>query len=76
MKEAGRPIPPPSIEPTERYSAKWRIRALRSPHRRFAEREAAAPNTLAVALLAEDLGERAAHGNLNRGCPIGHPVTA
>ncbi len=64
MKEAGRPIPPPSVEPAESYSGKWQLRAPKSLHRRLAERakrEGVSLNTLAVTLLAEGLGERAAH---------------
>jgi antitoxin HicB len=61
MKEACRPIPPPSVEPPEGYSGKWQLRAPKSLHRRFAERakrDGLSLNTLAVALLAEGLGER------------------
>src|SRR5439155_5458119 len=64
MNEAGRPIPPPSVEPAEGYSGKWQLRAPKSLHRRLAERakrEGVSLNTLAVPLLAEGLGERAAH---------------
>jgi antitoxin HicB len=66
MKEAGRPIPPPSIEPAESYSGKWQLRAPKSLHRQAAERakrEGVSLNTLAVTLLAEGLGERSAHGD-------------
>jgi antitoxin HicB len=66
MKEAGRPIPPPSIEAAEGYSGKWQLRAPKSLHRRLAERarrEGVSLNTLAVTLLAEGLGERRAHGD-------------
>jgi antitoxin HicB len=62
MKEAGRPIPPPSAEPAEAYSGKWQLRAPKSLHGRLAERakrEAGSLITLAVTLLAEGLGERA-----------------
>ena len=65
MKEAGRPIPAPSVEPAESYSGKWQLRAPKSLHRRLAERakrEGVSLNTLAVTLLAEGLGERSAHG--------------
>lgn len=66
MQEAGRPIPPPPIEPvTEGYSGKWQLRAPKSLHRRLAERarrEGVSLNTLAVTLLAEGLGARSAHG--------------
>jgi hypothetical protein len=40
MKAAGRPIPPPSVEPAEGYSDKWQLRAPKSLHRRLAERSA------------------------------------
>jgi antitoxin HicB len=63
MKEAALPIPPPWVEPTERYSGKWQLRAPKSLHRRLAERakrEGVSLNTLAVTLLAEGLGERTA----------------
>jgi len=62
MTEAGRPIPPPSVEPAQGYSGKWQLRAPKSLHRRLAERakrEGRSLNTLAVTLLAEGLGERA-----------------
>lgn len=61
MKEAGRPIPPPSAEPAESYSGKWQLRAPKSLHRRLAERakrEGVSLNALAVTLLAEGLGTR------------------
>jgi antitoxin HicB len=61
MKEAGRPVPPPSLEPVEDYSGKWQLRAPKSLHRRLvarAKREGVSLNTLAVTLLAEGLGER------------------
>ena len=64
MKEAGRPIPPPSVEPAETYSGKWQLRAPKSLHRRLAERakrEGVSLNTLAITLLAEGLGEHTAH---------------
>ncbi len=38
MREAGRPIPPPSVEAVENYSGKWQLRAPKSLHRRLAER--------------------------------------
>ena len=66
MKEAGRPIPPPSLEPAEGYSGKWQLRAPKSLHRRLAERakrEGVSLNTLAVTLLAEGLGERSTHND-------------
>lgn len=64
MKEAGRPIPAPSTGSAETYSGKWQLRAPKSLHRRLAERakrEGVSLNTLAVTLLAEGLGDRAAH---------------
>jgi len=56
MEEAGRPIPPPSVEPAEGYTGKWLLRAPKSLHRRLAERakrEGVSLNTLAITLLAE-----------------------
>ena len=41
MKEAGRPIPPPSVEPAEGYSGKWQLRVPKSLHRRLAEKGSA-----------------------------------
>ena len=38
MKEAGGPIPPPSVEPPEGYRRKWQLRATERLHRRLAER--------------------------------------
>lgn len=61
MKQAGRPIPPPSETAAEGYSGKWQLRAPKSLHRKLAERakqEGVSLNTLAVTLLAEGLGER------------------
>jgi antitoxin HicB len=66
MKDAGRPIPAPSVEPVEGYSGKWQLRAPKSLHRKLADRakrEGVSLNTLAVTLLAEGLGERSAHGD-------------
>lgn len=63
MREAGRPVPPPTAE-AEAYSGKWQLRTPKSLHRHLAERarrEGVSLNTLAVALLAQGLGERAAH---------------
>jgi antitoxin HicB len=59
MKEAGRPIPPASVDADESYSGKWQLRAPRSLHRRLAERakrEGVSLNALAITLLAEGLG--------------------
>jgi antitoxin HicB len=64
MEEAGRPVPPPSVEPAEGYIGKWQLRAPKSLHRRLVERarrEGVSLNTLAVTLLAEGLGEHSAH---------------
>jgi antitoxin HicB len=63
MKQAGRPVPPPSVDPAEGYSGKWQLRAPKSLHRRLAERakcEGVSLNTLAITLLAEGLGQRTA----------------
>ena len=60
MEEAGRPVPPPSVEPPEGYSGKWQLRTPKSLHRRLAERakyEGVSLNTLAISLLAEGLGK-------------------
>jgi len=63
MREAGRPIPSPGADPAEGYSGRWVLRAPRSLHRSLAQRakrEGVSLNMLAVALLAEGLGQRAA----------------
>jgi len=63
MQEAGRPIPMPGADLAEGYSGKWVLRTPRSLHRSLAERakrEGVSLNMLAVALLAEGLGHRAA----------------
>jgi antitoxin HicB len=63
MREAGRKVPAPGSDPAEGYSGKWVLRAPRSLHRSLAERakrEGVSLNMLAVALLAEGLGHRAA----------------
>jgi antitoxin HicB len=65
-EEADRPIPPPSVDLAAGYSGKWQLRAPKSVHRRLAgcdKREGVSLNTLAVTLLAEGFGGRAAHGN-------------
>lgn len=62
MHEAGRPVPPATVEAVEGYSGKWQLRAPKSLHRNLAERakrEGVSLNTLAVTLLAQGLGERA-----------------
>jgi antitoxin HicB len=64
MREAGRPVPVPTVEAIEGYSGKWQLRAPKSLHRSLAERakrEGVSLNTLAVTLLAQGLGERATH---------------
>lgn len=64
MREAGRPVPPPTSEPAPTYSGKWQLRTPKSLHRSLADRarrEGVSLNTLAVALLAEGLGQRDAH---------------
>jgi len=64
MTEAGRPVPPPTVEPLKPYSGKWQLRTPKSLHRKLTERarrEGVSLNTLAVALLAEGLGAKAAH---------------
>ncbi len=62
MKEAGRPVPPPSIAGDEAFSGKWQQRVPRSLHRRLVEharREGVSLNTLVIAMLSEGLGVRA-----------------
>jgi antitoxin HicB len=62
IKEAGRPIPLPSVEPAESHSGKWQLRTPKSLHRKLAEqaqREGVSLNTLAVSFLAEGLGRSA-----------------
>ena len=64
MAEAGRPVPPPTVEPLETYSGKWQLRTPKSLHRKLSERarrEGVSLNTLAVALLAEGLSAKTAH---------------
>jgi antitoxin HicB len=61
--EAGRPVPAPGAETGAGYSGKWLLRTPRSLLRSLAERarrEGVSLNTLAVALLAEGLGQRQA----------------
>ncbi len=61
MREAGRPIPSPSSEPSQTYSGRWVLRTPKSLHRTLAERaahEGVSLNTLAVSLLAEAIGHR------------------
>jgi len=61
MRQAGRPVPPPTAEATETYSGKWVLRTPKSLHRSLAERaheEGVSLNALAVAMLAQGLGQR------------------
>jgi antitoxin HicB len=60
MRQAGRALPPPSVEATEAYSGKWVLRTPKSLHRGLAERareEGVSLNTLAIAILAQGLGQ-------------------
>ena len=61
MRDAGRPVPPPTADATETYSGKWVLRTPKSLHRGLAERarqEGVSLNALAVAMLAQGLGQR------------------
>ena len=61
MREAGRPVPPPTAEAADPYSGKWVLRTPKSLHRSLAERareEGVSLNALAVAMLAQGLGQR------------------
>jgi antitoxin HicB len=61
MQAAGRPVPAPTIEAAEAYSGKWVLRTPKSLHRGLAERarqEGVSLNALAVAMLAQGLGQR------------------
>lgn len=61
MREAGRPVPPPSAASDDAFSGKWQQRVPKSLHRRLVERakrEGVSLNTLVIALLAEGLGSR------------------
>jgi len=60
MRQAGRALPPPTVEATEAYSGKWVVRTPKSLHRGLAERareEGVSLNTLAIAMLAQGLGQ-------------------
>jgi antitoxin HicB len=60
MRQAGRELPPPTAEATEAYSGKWVVRTPKSLHRGLAERareEGVSLNTLAIAMLAQGLGQ-------------------
>ena len=64
MAEAGRSIPPPTVEPAEPDSGKWQLRAPKTHRRKLSEqarREGVSLNTLAVTLLAEGLGAKVSH---------------
>jgi len=64
MQQAGRPVPPPAADTAEGYSGKWVLRTPKSLHRKLAERareEGVSLNALAVAMLAEELGQRVVH---------------
>ncbi len=66
MQEAGRPVPPPTSEGSEAYSGKWVLRTPKSLHRGLAERarqEGVSLNALAVAMLAQGLGQRMPRGD-------------
>ena len=61
MRQAGRPVPPPTAEAADTYSGKWVLRTPKSLHRSLAERarqEGVSLNALAVAMLAQGLGQR------------------
>lgn len=61
MQPAGRPVPPPTVDAAEAYSGKWVLRTPKSLHRGLAERarqEGVSLNALAVAMLAQGLGQR------------------
>jgi antitoxin HicB len=61
MREAGRPVPPPTVDASGSYSGKWVLRTPKSLHRSLAERarqEGVSLNALAVAMLAQGLGQR------------------
>jgi antitoxin HicB len=61
MREAGRKVPPPTVEPTEAYSGKWVLRTPKSLHRGLAvqaRQQGVSLNALAVAMLAQGLGLR------------------
>lgn len=65
MKEAGRPVPPPSVNADDAYSGKWQQRVPKSLHRRLvdqAKREGVSLNTLVVSLLSEGIGLRSDTG--------------
>jgi antitoxin HicB len=61
MREAGRTVPPPTAEANDAYSGKWVLRTPKSLHRSLAERarqEGVSLNALAIAMLAQGLGQR------------------
>jgi antitoxin HicB len=60
-REAGRPVPSPTVDTIGAYSGKWLLRTPKSLHRSLAERarqEGVSLNALAVAILAQGLGQR------------------
>lgn len=60
MRQAGRPLPPPTADATETYSGKWVVRTPKSLHRHLVERareEGVSLNALTVAMLAQGLGQ-------------------
>ena len=66
MVAAGRPVPQPSAEAKDAYSGKWVLRTPKSLHRGLAERarqEGVILNALAVAMLAQGLGQRTPREN-------------
>ena len=61
MRQANRQVPPPAAEAAETYSGKWVLRTPKSLHRGLAERarqEGVSLNALAIAMLAQGLGQR------------------
>jgi len=61
MREAGRPIPAPSVSSDDAFSGKWQQRVPKSLHRRLvdrARREGVSLNTLVIAILSEGLGSK------------------
>lgn len=64
MRQAGRPVPPPAMDAIAAYSGKWVLRTPTSLHRKLTKRareERVSLNALAVAMLAEGLGQRTGH---------------
>jgi antitoxin HicB len=66
MRAAGRTVPPPTAQASEAYSGKWVLRTPKSLHRSLAEQarhEGVSLNALAVAMLAQGLGQRMPRGD-------------